>query len=186
MIIFWCGEQVFTWIIVLLTFIIAYWLLEDWTVIDLYDPEDDNGIQQQSIRELNETLETEIEGYQDGSIVDHVDATPAKPMVKPHLLRRWFPNHHQSNHHEEDETQHQEGNDEGTEARRLPNYKMYRTQYTRSNEGNTSLCAGVLQILNQLAALLRMRSTWRGILGLSSSLSQFVSRHIFLLLFAQC
>jgi len=158
---------VVTWIAVLMTFIIAYWLLEDWSVIDLYDPEDDNGIQQQSIREPNETLETEIEGYQDGSIVDHVDATPAKPMVKPHLLRRWFPNHYQSIHNEEDETQHQEGNDERSEARRLPNYKMYRTQHIRSNEGNTSLCAGVLQILNQVAALLRMRSTWRGILGLS-------------------
>ena len=160
--IFLCGEQVVTWIVVLLTLVIAYCLLEDWTVIDLNDL-DDNCIQQQRIPETNETVEGEVEEYYDDRNADRIDVITAKPMVKPHLLRRWFPNQYQLMHHENNEFQHQKGNDEGAEARRLPTYKMYRTQYTRSDGGNTTPCAGILEIINQVVALLRIRSTWRGI-----------------------
>lgn len=155
---------VVTWGVVLLTFVIAYCFLEDWTVIDLNDPEDGNDIQEHNHPETNnnETTEEELEGHYVGSITDRPDLKPVKPMVKPHLLKRWFPSHYQSVLHGDDENQHQYGNnDEGEESRRLPNYNIYRTQYTRSNEGNTSPFAGVMQVINQIIALLRMRSTWR-------------------------
>ncbi|KAL7543201.1 hypothetical protein ACHAXR_012483 [Thalassiosira sp. AJA248-18] len=159
---FWCGEQVVTWIVVLLTWIIAYSFLEDWTVIDPNDPEDNDHIQQQRTSEMNETSmsETETDGHEDSFADDLINSTPAKPMVKPHILRRWFPNLYQS-HHAEDEIHFQEGNVEGAPSRRLPNYKMYRTQYTGSNEGNISFCAGLVQMFNQVIELLKMRSTWR-------------------------
>eukprot|EP00581_Thalassiosira_minuscula_P017092 CAMPEP_0183720202 /NCGR_PEP_ID=MMETSP0737-20130205/12887_1 /TAXON_ID=385413 /ORGANISM="Thalassiosira miniscula, Strain CCMP1093" /LENGTH=690 /DNA_ID=CAMNT_0025950039 /DNA_START=131 /DNA_END=2203 /DNA_ORIENTATION=- len=156
---------VITWLVVLITFFVAYCFLEDWTVIDLYDSEDDNDMN------ANETInntsnETEVEGHA-GNVM------PAKPMVKSHILRRWFPKYYQTLHDhlsDDDEIVREGGNGDGTEAtlhRKLPNYKMYRTQQTTASARNSSASAlsspfsGLGQIIHQVFALLRIRNTWR-------------------------
>lgn len=154
---------VVTWVAVLLAWFIAYCFLEDWTVIDTNDPEDEN--LQQPQQNTAEIPESEVEGYHDGGVANNdIHTTPAKPMVRPYLLRKWFPHYYQSMHVGEEQ-----GNEtEDTSVRRLPNYKMYRTQYSYtatngpiSNGGNTSLGAPVTGLIHQLGVILRMRSTWR-------------------------
>lgn len=129
-------------------------------MVDVHDPEDDDFIQQQQSVDASSETE-EVEGHFDGSVNDNaINLIPAKPMVNPLLLRRWFPNLYQSMHHQEDEI----GNGNSSEGKILPNYKMYRTQHSnRSNNGggNTSSCTGIMQIISQVCVLLRMRSTWR-------------------------
>ncbi|KAL7549391.1 hypothetical protein ACHAWF_012660 [Thalassiosira exigua] len=102
---------------------------------------------------MNEVREVENDNPNDGFVDGHINLMPAKPMVKPHLLRRWFPEQYQSIHNDDD------GRNEG--ADRLPVYKMYRTQLTASSGGNTSLAASLWQFANQVISLLRMRATWR-------------------------
>lgn len=136
--------QVITWIAVLLAWLIAYCFLEDWTVLDTNDPEEDESID-------------EVSGF---------DMRSAQPMIRLQRLRRWFPNVDQLIHCEEDE--HPQGN--AAIKSRAPNYKMYRTQYARNNERQTSLCSGLMDIVNQVFALLRLRSTWRVLMfGFSTS-----------------
>jgi hypothetical protein len=131
-----------TWLVVLLTWIIAYCFLEDLTVVDTCDPEE------------------EEDDCIDSVSNNGIDVSPTKPMVRLHILRRWFPKYDRLMHHEEDETHH--SRDETTAACRAPNYKMYRTQYTRrSAGGRTSPCAGVMLIFNQVLVPLQLRSTWR-------------------------
>lgn len=147
---------VLTWAIVLITWLIAYCFLEDWTVLDTNDTEDDERPQRQnsSGEPISESESGTYLGGSDGSNMES-----AKPMIAPHLLRRWFPNHYQSMQHGEFDIEHEEQNDDAAIGRRWPNYKMYRTQFTRGS--NTSPCATLMQILHQVGVLLRMRSTWR-------------------------
>jgi len=148
---------VVTWAVVLLTFVVAYCFLEDWTVVDINDPE---GAHTSPVK-TDQTPGTEIEETNIARVEDSIGMIPVIPMVKPHYLRRWFPNQYQSMHHEEDGAQYLEGNGLGSATRSLPNYKMHRTQYTRNNAANTSMCAGLSRVFNQVIDLLRMRATWR-------------------------
>ncbi|KAL3786459.1 hypothetical protein ACHAW5_003526 [Stephanodiscus triporus] len=145
---------VVTWMILLLTWIIAYCFLEDLTVIDTYDPEDDCIIQHQSMGDTQESL------------------APAEPMVRPRLLRCWFPNQYQSPRLEENETNNNQAAIGGAETVRnfhFPHYKMYKTQYANTR-GGTSLRSGVITFFNQVIVILRMRATWRVmVFGLATS-----------------
>mmetsp|Transcript_22110 Transcript_22110/g.53569 ORF Transcript_22110/g.53569 Transcript_22110/m.53569 type:complete len:402 (-) Transcript_22110:17-1222(-) len=92
-------------------------------------------------------------------------------MVKPHLLRRWFPNQYRAlDDHADDGVQQPAGNEEGSAGRRrLPNYKMYPTHYTRSNNNTggttspttTTTSTGIHDLFKQVLVILRMTSTWR-------------------------
>jgi hypothetical protein len=143
--------QVVTWIAVLLTWIIAYCFLEDWTVIDTNDSEEEDCIDEVSD--------------------NGIGMRPTKPMVKLQLLRRWFPNfdHLFVRDEDNDESQLSQG-DVVTTKSRTPNYKMYRTQYTRNAGERTSLCSGMTDVVHQIIVLLRLRSTWRVLVfGFASS-----------------
>lgn len=143
-----------TWLCVLLTWLVAYCFLDDLTVIDTNDPEEDEATQRQNSTDIS-TLENS-EGYiSNGDI--HI--IPAKSMIKPHILRKWFPSYYQTMHIEE------ENNDTAAIGRKFPNYQMFKTQYGRSNSGtgsheseNNRTTSG---LYHQLCVLLRMRATWR-------------------------
>jgi hypothetical protein len=146
---------VVTWGTVLLTWLIAYCFLDDWTVVDTNDSvEDVVSHQQQNINEIIPESDA-VEEYHDVSVANNgINMTPAKPMTKPQLLRKWFPHYYQSMHvgEEGESGQTTEG------QRQLPNYKMYKTQYGTNITGNSG---GLVGLYHQLLDLLRLRSTWR-------------------------
>ena len=140
-------------------------------MIDSNDPEEDDHCIQQQQRMMNnsdtiEMSESKAEDRQD-SFIEHdqiINPIPAKPMIKPHLLRRWFSKYYQSNHNIDDDIiPSQEGGGEGPTMRKLPNYQMYRTQYTssRENRDTSPVQAGIHKFGQQLCDILKMRNTWR-------------------------
>ncbi len=139
-----------------------------------------NNNNNQSSSIMMENEETDEDDIDDGTTsIIPIDALPASPMIRPHLLQRWFPNHYDSVHAIEDDVQQVEVTDEDfsstatmTRRRSLPKYQMYRTKYnnhtretTSSQHGNysyfTSLCSGLVQLVNQVIAILKLRNTWR-------------------------
>lgn len=170
---------VVTWMIVLVTFTIAYCFLEDWTVIDPNDLDDEERRKQRS--ESTQTssssiimMENEMGGNE--SIIP-MDALPASPMIRPHLLQKWFPNHYDSIQQAMDEEPEAvavtssgvnnvpTSSSTTTTRRSLPKYQMYRTRYNHhqasSQQGNSSRCSGLIQLVNQVIAILKLRNTWR-------------------------
>jgi hypothetical protein len=210
---------VVTWGIVIITFVIAYCFLEDWTVIDPQDldnDEDDNNhgegfVVDQSPADNNHTTmmeendgEIELGQYysdeeDDGrdendnydtstssslstsieqSIILPIDAIPASPMIEPHILRRWFPNQYDNSlqqqvataiDDDDDEVDDEEDDDEQHSSRTgshsLPRYQMYRTRYNQHGSATTtSICSGIVQLVHQIIAILKLRNTWRVLL----------------------
>lgn len=180
---------VVTWVIVLVTFVIAYCFLEDWTVIDPNDLDDDEKRKQSSqattlqrndnqssssiIMMENETDEDDDDDDDDATTsIIPIDALPASPMIRPNILQNWFPNQYDSMHAIEDELQLEVTDDEendfstlaiSTATRRsLPKYQMYRTRYNNNNDTRErSSCSGLIQLVNQVIAILKLRNTWR-------------------------
>ena len=110
-------------------------------MVDTNDTDDDDYyIQQNSSIDVDGTSETEVEENNDDNVEGSIGMIPAKSMVKPYCLRRWFPNQYQSMHVDREDQQ-QDGNGLRPVTRGLPNYKIYRTQYTRNNDNSTSICA---------------------------------------------
>ncbi|KAK1734297.1 MFS transporter [Skeletonema marinoi] len=173
---------VVTWVIVLVTFGIAYCFLEDWTVIDPNDLDDDEK-RKQSTTTRHQTSSVENETDDDDhdatttSIILPADALPASPMIRPHLLQRWFPTHYDSVQAIEDEHHQLEvSNDDNNfststmiRRRSFPKYQMYRTRYNHDTQANspneenssTSRCSGLIKVINQVIAILKLRNTWR-------------------------
>jgi len=162
---------VVTWVIVLVTFVIAYCYLEDWTVIDPNDLDDDEKLrytlqqrnQSSSIMMENETV---VEDDDATTSIIPLDALPALPMIRPHLLQRLFPTHYDSIHAIEDDEHHLDVTDEDfstsiTTRRSLPKYQMYRTKYTRETRSQQGNSCCLVQLINQVIAILKLRNTWR-------------------------
>ncbi|KAL3815974.1 hypothetical protein ACHAXA_008933 [Cyclostephanos tholiformis] len=155
---------VLTWMILVLTWVIAFYYLEDMTVVDIHDVEDD-GIMIQ----LRDTRETTRGGSEGGGYLygdannNNSDLAHEEPMVRPRLLRYWFPKQYQSLHMDEIITNDQVATGwVTTTTRRLPSYKVYKTQYKRVNTGeSTSVRVSMITFANQVIAILRMRATWR-------------------------
>ena len=172
---------VVTWVIVLVTFGIAYCFLEDWTVIDPNDLDDDEKRKQSTTTRHQTSLENETDNDDHDatttSIILPADALPASPMIRPHLLQRWFPTHYDSVQAIEDEHHQMEvSNDDNNfststmiRRRSLPKYQMYRTRYNHDTQANspneenssTSRCSGLIKVINQVIAILKLRNTWR-------------------------
>ena len=62
------------------------------TAVDPNDPEHDDCVQHQPQQSGTENPEAEENNDGGVRVADGIGLRPAKPMVKPHLLRRWFPN----------------------------------------------------------------------------------------------
>jgi len=176
---------VLTWVVLLLTWVIAYCLLEDLTVIDANDREDGGivnairhrddggrgGVDDDAWQEESEEVGRLYGGANDN---DGYAATPAEPMVRSRLLRRWFPNQYQAlDYFGDDETNDPSAiggatSGAATARRRLPYYKMHKTRCnnTRAKEGggsgaSSSLRFRVTSFFNRVVIILRMRATWR-------------------------
>ena len=149
----------------LLTLLIVYCCLGDYTVFDIHDPEDDAAPEADAV------------------------VTPAQPMVTSHRLRRWFPKSYQSMRRQDEEGGRGEENGQGAGARSMPLFKIYRTPaYRRGDRGNNSPCTDIEQILVQLIEILRRRETWRGTFDCVCVINRrdaFFSCHFFFIL-VQC
>ena len=134
---------ILTWLVLFITFIIAYFLLEDWTVLDLED--------------LDE------EYCNDGTKRIPADILPAEPMIRYDILQQYFTYEAPST---DDETSMLNISTEGTkESYKLPDYKVFRTQYAMSNENEegteTHPFKGVVHAVKQFITIIQLSDTWR-------------------------
>ncbi len=62
-----------------------------------------------------------------------MDALPASPMIRPHLLQKWFPNHYDSISIQQmgEESEVDVSSSDVPVPRNLPKYQMYRTRYNQ-------------------------------------------------------
>jgi len=135
---------VLTWLVLFITFIIAYFLLEDWTVLDLED------------------LDEEYCNDDDMKRIP-VDILPAKPMVRHDILQQYFTHEAPGT---DDETSMLNISAEGTkDTYKLPDYKVFRTQYAMSNENEEGTqihpFKGVVHVVKQFLTIIQLRATWR-------------------------
>lgn len=206
---------VVTWVIVLVTFTIAYCFLEDWTVIDPNDLDDDDEERRKqtsshpSSSSSSSPIMMENDEMSGNESIIPMDALPASPMIRPHLLQKLFPNHYESIQQQAqamdvDEEEEEEpgavavavsvvtnsdvnnnilstsssSSSSSTMTRRkrrsLPKYQMYRTRYNHqtssqqhgnfpssSTSTSSRRCSSLVQLVNQVIAILKLRNTWR-------------------------
>ena len=126
---------VVTWVVVLVTWLIVYFFLFDWTVIDASDPDGGDEVASGILREGTQ---------EDG------ESQTCKPMIKAHVLRRIFHEQFQSMQATE------EDNDNGGASRPLPTYQMARTKLIARDTGHS----GIKQFVDQVLDLLKLRNTW--------------------------
>jgi len=133
---------ILTWLVLFITFIIAYFFLEDWTVLDLED--------------LDE------EYCNDGMKRIPLDILPAKPMIRLETLQQYFTYTVVST---DDETSMLNISAEGTkDTNKLPEYRIFKTQYAMSNEegvSETHPFMGVVHAVKQFITIIQLRATWR-------------------------
>lgn len=138
---------VLTWLVLLLTFVIAYWCLEDLSVVD----PDDADCNETSQRENADT--DEVDGVFNPTVP--IDAVPATPLIELRTLKRWFPN--ANLFHTEDECASPiPGHifNVQSAATGLPNYKVYKTKHAEGQIGS------VHGFCSQVMSILRLRNTW--------------------------
>ena len=128
---------VVTWVVVLVTWLIVYFFLFDWTVIDATDPDD--------VDEVANGNGPSTEGIQEDGEVQ-----TCKPMIKAHVLRRIFHEQFQSLQATEEDS-----DNEGA-SRPLPAYQMTRTKLITRETGHS----GLKQFVHQVLELLKLRNTW--------------------------
>lgn len=171
-----------TWIVLLITFAIAFCFLRDETVIDADDPDPSNQLPSPSAQR-SDRLGDDIfddEYRENGSSADShatmpLDAIPARPMVSPRMLKKIFPNQFPVVHSPEDEeaTREQGQMSNHRKTRRLlalPNYKVYKTPSTlecNNHESNTTTCFvgnpinGIVHVINQIIKIVAIINTWQ-------------------------
>lgn len=146
---------VLTWLVLLLTFVIAYFYLEDLSVID---PDDDADCYESPLRDDNVDSAEEMNGVFNPTTVP-IDAVPATPLIELQILKRWFPN--EKLFHSEDECESpnpgRNFNVQSAAATRLPNYKIYETRHA---EGFSSTRGSMHDFFSQVLSILRLRNTW--------------------------
>lgn len=141
---------VVTWVVLLITLIIAYFYLNDLSVIDPDDLDSD---------EVPPNTEDDDEVSNSNVPGDALPASavPAKPMIKMHTLRRWFPN--QKMLHSEDDSAERSPLPQSrlnveSATTRPPNYIVYPTTHSSNNLSN------IRNFFSQVMSILRLRNTW--------------------------
>lgn len=148
---------VLTWLVLVLTFVIAYFHLEDLSVVD---PDDNNSdCCENHVRDDNDDNAEETSGIFNHTTTVPTDAVPATPLIELQVLKRWFPN--EKMFHSEDECESPVlGNSFGvqsTATTRLPNYKVYKTKHA---EGFSSPRGSIHDFCLQVLSILRLKNTW--------------------------
>ena len=160
---------ILTWAVLFVTLLIAYCYLKDLTVIDMNDLEDDDVAvvqvqhQQQDMMSVDMQVSEVSSLRVDQSSTGIINLVPAEPMIRPFLLRTLFPKQYQAIINPE-ETHDNQGI-VVAQQRRLPNYKIYKTQYNHQKldggRTTTSLRISITNLIEQVIFILRMRATWR-------------------------
>jgi hypothetical protein len=161
--------------------------LEDWTILDLDDQDEEyrnqtNSTEKKSSDDVDavddndengaeEEATNTNDGQPDATVNDNhhhsslrmtiptVDnLIPAEPMVGQSLLRQWF----SCNYEQPIRLQQHDS----SLSRRLPQYRMYRTKYTQANDKSNAssfpwCTKGIIHILKQFIFILQMRNTWK-------------------------
>lgn len=146
---------VLTWLVVLLTFVIAFVFLQDLTVMDPDDPDDD---MQADVATDVETESCIGNKSQEAPTFDNLDEhsiqlngqcsliETTRPMFNPEILKRWCPRiYHQ--------TTQQKSNG--------CNYKTFQTIHAKASITSTSSIQSILNMMQQLISVLRLRNSWR-------------------------
>lgn len=158
---------ILTWMVLFVTLLIAYCYLEDLTVIDMHDLEDDDvAVIQREQGMMNVEMQvSEVSSLRADQSSNKIELVPAEPMIEPRLLRTWFPKQYQAIINlEENDVTHDNQGIVVAQQRRLPSYKIYKTQYNHQKLGGeriTSLRIGITTFIEQVIFILRMRATWR-------------------------
>lgn len=147
---------VITWVVLIVTFLIAFCFLRDLSVIDPDDLDQDGLLQRES------------DGTHEGDGVFNViplDAVPVKPMVELYTLKRWFPNQHifcSGDDETEDESRQNNATARSlaSTAKRLPNYKIYKTKHSNDTPSSASLEDMIIDFYHQVMSILGLRNTW--------------------------
>lgn len=140
---------VLTWVVLLLTFLIAYFYLQDLSVVD---PDDLVSDQMPQFSAVN--------AEQDEDQIVPVDAVPAKPIIQVYTLKKWFPNQQLFTPELEAERSPLPGNRlniQSAAVSRLPRYKVYATKQLHMNPSSRNSSEN---FFSQVVAILRLRNTW--------------------------
>ena len=140
---------VLTWVVLILTFLIAYFFLRDLSVVDPDDLDCDQMTQGSAVN---------AEQDEDQNIP--IDTIPAKPIVETHTLRKWFPNQRIFTPEYDAERSPLPGNSlniQSVAVSRLPSYKVYATKTLQMSSSPRSSAEN---FLSQVVAILRLRNTW--------------------------
>jgi hypothetical protein len=138
---------VLTWVVLLLTFVIAYYCLEDLSVVDPDDPD----CYETSQRDDDDAEETN--GVFNPTVP--IDAVPSTPLIELRILKRCFPNENLF-HTEDDCGSPIPGNSFNFQsaATGIPHYKVYKTRYAEGRRGS------IHDFYLQGMSILRLRNTW--------------------------
>jgi predicted nucleic acid-binding Zn ribbon protein len=138
-------KQIVTWLVALLTFAIACLFLEDLTVIDLDDPDDDMNIHVDN-EALKKPDESKNNLYQAVALDDESEVIlqPAKSMFDRQLLEQWLPFDRQQ-----------------TTKQQFNGYKVFNTIHTTNSIDQSTPIQGALRFIKQLLSVLRLRNSWR-------------------------
>lgn len=155
--------QVLTWLVVLLTFVIAFLFLKDLTVIDSDDPDDDFQANVETDIETescisNKSRDATLTTCDDNSNKQHSTQHQPKgqcsliettrPMFNPEVLKSWFPRtYHQ--------TITKPNSNNGC------NYKTFHTIHAKAGIKTTPSIQSIWNIIQQLLSVLRLRNSWR-------------------------
>ncbi|KAL3789604.1 hypothetical protein HJC23_003153 [Cyclotella cryptica] len=146
---------VLTWMVLILTALIAYFYLQDLSVLDPDDLDRDGRPQSRS------GSADDVDGVCD--TVMPVNATPAKPLFELRTLKRWFPNEQILCSSEDDSEQQQITGISALNVQsttRLLCYKIYKTKHSGYPQSSPSLRGGVDSFFSQVLSILRLRNTW--------------------------
>lgn len=142
--------QVLTWLVVLITFGIAFVFLEDLTVIDAYDSGTDLQVEfengKMNHKEITQDRMNDNVTEPNGqcSLIQS-----AKPMFDPTNLQKWLPQ---------------------TEQLAIKcNYQIFRTMHTKASITKSSPIQSISNFIHQLLAVLQLRNSWRVIVFSFSS-----------------
>eukprot|EP00804_Cyclotella_cryptica_P015564 CCRYP_003587-RA/>CCRYP_003587-RA protein AED:0.02 eAED:0.02 QI:106/1/1/1/0.5/0.33/3/1949/628 len=137
---------VVTWLVVLATFAFAFYFLQDLTVIDPDDPDDDMEVDV-GIKTFKESTSSNGNLHQAFVLNDanEIILQSATPICDPKTLERLYPLQCRQN----------------TITLQFKGYKVFNTVHSKTSVTKHSALQSFLQFLKQLFSVLRIRKSWR-------------------------
>ena len=148
------NEQVLTWLVVLFMLIIAFYFLEDMTVIDDRDSNKEVLIDAENSYDIHNTHEKQPLTIDSIKVVASTEPIKeknssfrtSKPIYKHQFIQQWLPQHKKT---------------VIEELHNKCNYKTFQTIHLNANTTNSSPIQNIIDFLQQLISVLRLRNSWR-------------------------